>query len=316
MSSQTVFQDILHSKKKIVLTLHQRPDGDSIGSNLALYEALTSLGCQVDLFSIDPVPEVFQFLHNIEKIQTKSPSQILWGDYDLYLALDMSAPDMLGETVSFPKGLKIVVIDHHETNIKWGAENIVDVGEISVSSMLYTLFMENNVVITKEIAEDLLTGLLTDSGFFAYIKTPKPLLIASELMKKGADYGEIIFRIQNQKYAEDLQFLGKALEQIQIIGRVVVLPVSNGIWKSYGKTTDKNYLLTDYVRSIKDTDFGVVIIEEQPGTFRLEFRSRTPGFDVSKIAKKVGGGGHIAAAGARIRQTTMDKTIQQVLNGF
>jgi phosphoesterase RecJ-like protein len=308
------FKELLASPCKCVLTLHRKPDGDSIGSNLALYQLLVLKGFQVDIFSKDPIPETFVFLKNADKVKIKNPTEIVWSQYDLYISLDISSPDMLGEVVAFPESLKIVVIDHHVTNIGWGTENIVDTKNISVASHLYRLLTESDAehFIDKDMATCLLVGLLTDSGFFAYITSPEPLNIAAKLIEKGVNYQDLVFRIQNQKNIEDLTFLSKALDSIRIEKNAVFLPVSNEVWENYGTATDKNHLLTDYIRSIKNTDFGVVIIEEFPVVFRLEFRSRTPGFDVSRIAKKLGGGGHTAAAGATIKDSSFAEIIQKI----
>jgi phosphoesterase RecJ-like protein len=311
---QTI-SDLLTKPSKSILTLHRKPDGDSIGSNLALYHTLIKLGHTVSIYSKDPIPESFSFLSKSQEIQVVTPSKIPWDTYETYWALDMSSPAMLGEHVELPPTLTIINIDHHDSNQQWGAVNRVDPQEVSVASLLYQLFQEENIEIDIDSATCLLTGLLTDSGFFSYIHDAKPLAIAAGLIQKGVAYQDLIFQLQRQKDIRDVQFLGKALEQIKIFKekRFVIIPVSYEVWTKYGVSLDKNYLLTSYIHEVKETDAGVVIIEETRGNYRLEFRSRVKDYDVSRIAKALGGGGHVPAAGAHITAGSMQEAIDAVL---
>jgi phosphoesterase RecJ-like protein len=262
------------------------------------------------------VPEIFRFLKYWDKIQILPPSQIEWNTFERYWCLDISSLGMLGEPVTLPENLQVINIDHHVTNSNWATIILNEPETISTASILYELFKSLNIEITKETAESLMTGLLTDSGFFAHQNDVQTFKLAAELMKYNLDYQNIVFNLQNQIQIEDLRFLSKALEHIKVDKekRVVFIPVPNEIWTQYGVSETKNYLLTDYVRSIKGTDFGVVIIEDTLGSFRLEFRSRLREYDVASLAKKFGGGGHKNASGARTENTSIENVMKEILD--
>ena len=141
-----ILSEIVNNPAKTVLTLHQNPDGDSIGSNLALYRVLQDKGHDVMIYSKDPVSPKFSYLQNIDQIHTIAPSDIHWYEFDRFIALDMGGPEMLGETVLFPDKLDITTIDHHKTNNEWGRKNIVKPHAISTSSVLFEEFSLFNVI--------------------------------------------------------------------------------------------------------------------------------------------------------------------------
>ncbi len=306
----------IQTSQKNVLTLHRRPDGDSIGSNLAFASVLTAAGKDVDIYSIDEVPDYLQFLEGSDKIKVLSPDEIRWGNYDTFWALDMSATDMLGAEVTFPPGLEIVVIDHHKTNEGWGKTNLVDETAVSTTQVLYDLFKAEKISYNQEAAMAMLTGLATDTGFFKFIENGRPLQVGADLIDSHKlKYQTILFNIQQQLNIEDVLFVGAALSFIKVNydKKVALLPIPHKDWINFGAAGQSSHMLTGYISSINGTDLGVIITEERPGEFRLNFRSRDRSYDVSELAKKMGGGGHKNASGAKIKAENIDEAIAMLL---
>lgn len=307
--------DRLRTSKRNVLCLHRRPDGDSIGSCLAMAAVLRTLGQEATIYSLDPVPEYLSFLPGAKDVIVQSPDQIHWHDYTTFWALDMASEKMLGAVVEFPKEVEVIVIDHHQTNVGWGTTNLIRSDEISCSSILYDVLQECKVEIPKEAGFAMLTGLCTDSGFFQHIKDGKPLRDAAQLIDTfGLNYQEITYHIQKQMNIEDILFIGNALALMQVDydRKVAVLPIPYKNWLNFGEAGENTHLLTGYLQSINGTEFGVMVIEEKPGLFRLQFRSRNREFDVAALAAQLGGGGHKNAAGATVEGGTPDDVINRI----
>lgn len=306
----------LNTPGKAILSLHRRADGDSLGSNLALYFVLKAKGHDVTITSIDPVPEFLMFLPSADIVKIQKPSAVRWHDYETFWALDMGAQDMMGEELSFPKELPIINIDHHKTNTNWGTINYVIPDAVSCASVLYELFQENTIEYSKETAFCMLVGLLTDTGFFKYINQGAPLRMAADLMDTHKlDYQSIIFNIMSQLNIEDVIFMGSALAhmRIDVEKKAAILPIPFISDVNYEMVADKTHLLTSYLQSINGTEFGMLIIEKSKGSFRIQLRSRNRDFDVSALAQKLNGGGHKNAAGASVEAATIDEAIAKVL---
>lgn len=309
----------IQSSQKNVLCLHRRPDGDSIGSNLAFASVLKAAGKDVDIYSRDPIPAHLQFLEGSDDIIVQPPAEIRWQNYDTFWALDMSASDMIGDPTPFPPDLDIVVIDHHRTNEGWGKENLVDESAVSCTAVLYDFFEAEKISFDEKAAMALLTGLTTDTGFFIHIFNGRPLKIAGDLIDTyKLNYQQIVFQIQKQLNIEDVLFLGNALSLLTINyeKKAALLPIPYKSWINFGAAGENNYLLTGYLSSLNGTDFGVLLIEEKPGKFRVQFRSRDREFDVAAIAAKLGGGGHKNAAGATVFADTVDEAVNTILSNI
>jgi phosphoesterase RecJ-like protein len=312
----SLFLEKLNTPGKAILSLHRRPDGDSLGSNIALYRVLKAKGHDVTITSIDPVPDFLMFLDDAKSVVVQPPSQVRWHDYQTFWALDMSSVDMIGETVEFPKELDVIVIDHHKTNTNWGKTNIVQPEAVSSTAVLYDIFKQNNIQYDKETAMALLTGLATDTGFFVFINTGGPFQIAGDLIDSHAlDYQKIIFNIMRQMNIEDVVFVGNALSKmiVDYEKKVAIIPMPFESDLHYEKLAQSSYLLTNYLQSINGTELGIMVIEEKKGTFRVQFRSRNREFDVGALAFSLGGGGHKNAAGATIQAESIDQAIKKIL---
>ncbi|MBP9798490.1 bifunctional oligoribonuclease/PAP phosphatase NrnA, partial [Candidatus Woesebacteria bacterium] len=295
------------SKKRCVLTLHINPDPDSIGSNLALAHVLEALGHSVTVYSQDAVSHEFSFLDGFANIHILPVKDIPWKDFDIYWALDMAQADRMGAE-NIPSELTTLVIDHHSSNTGWGTINITQSNQPSTSSILLHIFKELDLSVDAKAAQCLLTGICGDTGFFQYAVNPEVHEDAAYLMKQGADYAQITAELLNNIPLPDLVFMGSALQRATIYPEksCVIIDVPYDIWKAHGESPLKRVFLVRYLSQIKDTKFGVVLSEEQPGKVRVSMRSHGDAYDVGALAAKLGGGGHVRAAGGNLGMSLAD----------
>lgn len=306
--------ELIKKPGKSLLTTHLNPDMDSVASNLALADVLREYGHEVDLISQDELPQM-GFLKGFFDIQQRRVDDLDLAFYDYYWCLDMAEELRSGRTREMPESVTVIDIDHHHGNGLWGKYNYVDEKAASASSLLLRLFQWGGIQIDKDRAQMLLTGIAGDTGFFTY-PTIESFEEAGALMRAGADCIEIRYQVLQQIPAEDVLFLAKALETLKVYPdqRVAVITVSERVWNTFGVQRVKINLVMDYLPSIKGTDFGAVIIEDRPGMLRVRLRTRTPGYDVRRIAQSLGGGGHIAVAGALMDRRPLGEVVQQILD--
>ena len=303
-----------NAPKRSVLTLHINPDPDSIGSNLAMAQILKKLGHSVTIYSQSPVPDEFNFLPGATDIHILPAAEIPWHDCDIFWALDMADADRMGET-EIPSDLTILTIDHHSSNIGWGTINITESTQPSTSSILLHIFKECCFDVDPQTAQCLLTGICGDTGFFHYAMSAEVNEDAAYLMKCGAEYDQITENLLHRIPLEDLIFMGTALQRAKYYKEksCVIIDVPYDIWKAHGESVLKRVLLVHYLSQIKDTDFGVVLSEEAPGKIRVSLRSHGDAYDVGALAQRLGGGGHIRAAGSKL-EMSLDEALKTVLD--
>ena len=305
----------LKRPQKSLLLLHRSPDGDSVGSNLALYHVLKAKGHTVTVYSKDPVPPRLTFVPGAETVEVKSPEEIAFDQYDVYWGVDTAELHMTGSNLTLPENLTSINIDHHISNSNWGTINLVEPTTIAAAEVLFHIFTELKVEITPDIATCLLTGLSTDSGFFRYCRSGTPFTTAAALIEKGAAYQKIVIETSKQYTQADLEYIGKGLEKIQVLPELemCLITISHDIYEAYCSDESRSELLTPYLSSVAGTRFGILVTEKEPGSYRISFRAKDDSIDVSKIAQTLGGGGHKAAAGARIDTTDMETAVEMIL---
>lgn len=308
-------KELLFKPHRAALALHERPDGDSIGSNLALAKVLTQLGSTVQVYSVDTPDPKFSFLTGFDKIIIVPDGKIPWTEFDIFWALDMSSNNRMGEGIIAPQALQTVVIDHHKTNTLWGNHNLVEINA-STTLVLYKLLKQFDLILDNNIASALLTGLSTDTSFFTNDNvTSEVFEVASKLMSLGADFQVISFNINRQLDLREIAFFSYALGQIKIDSerKLAYIAVPNTDWQKHSQSPELYDFMKEYLRSIKGTDLGIMFTEERPGYVRLGLRSRNPDYDVSALAQKFGGGGHKAASGASISGLSLEEVVKKVL---
>lgn len=304
MNKNKVITRIEKNERILVLT-HENPDGDALGSLLALGLALKNLGKKVDLVCPDNIVQPFIFLPNIEQIK----KDFLLGDYELIIILDCGDlrrtgfADRLKEFSQNKK--KIINIDHHPKNDlhRIAAVNLVDYQASSTAEILYHLFKKMEIVIDKNIATCLLCGLYTDTGAFKHSNTSSQVLqIASELLNKGARLKKITENLTNGRSIAALRLWGIALSRIQRHQNL-------GIITSFITQKDiKDCLASHYdlagvvnmINTIPDSKAAILFSETGDGKIKASLRTESDKVDVSRLAKIFGGGGLKKASGFTI----------------
>ena len=316
------FQYYLDTPGNSVLTLHQRPDGDSIGSNLALKNILEEHGHSVQIFSANEVPDSFSFLEGVDEITVQTPTENQFIGFQYYFALDMGDQEMIGaDKITFPADLPVIVIDHHDTNEDWGTDNFVDRQAVSASSVVFEIAQELSVSISEDTATKLLTGLMTDTGFFKFPRGPevsKMFNQTAELIRLGGEYGTILDNLSGKILPEDITFIGESLRGLTIDPehRIAFFPIPNKVWESVGVSLDKIVYVKEYASLVDGTDIGAVLIEEEPGRIKLSLRANEDSVDVTPIAEKLHGGGHKKAAGAMLYDMTLEEAKQAIIDSL
>ncbi|MDD4785284.1 MAG: DHH family phosphoesterase [Candidatus Shapirobacteria bacterium] len=302
--------------KNILLTLHPSPDGDSIGSNLAFFYALSNMGKKVTLISGDSeFPSNFSTLPGADKIIKKNFFDLELSNYDLFIINDIAATQHISrlKEVVFPKNLKTINIDHHFSNKGIADINLIDTSCPSTSQLIFNLFKSNKIKITPDIAACLFIGLYTDTGGFKYSGTTyKTFQIATELTKLYPDFTQLIFDIENNDHPDRLKFLSLILNSIEnyLSDSVAIASLDHQSIKDndLNPTAVSSSDIANLLKSITGWQIGIAVIEYQSNNIKVSFRTRDSSkFDLSQIAAALGGGGHKAAAGLIIKDKSIDE---------
>lgn len=313
--SQIILEEIKNAKR-ILVNCHRGPDADSVGSALAMQKVIENLGLSVDVICPSEIPDDLHFLNKSNNIKIIDYTNFNFSDYELFITLDSSTYGMVSgdKSLELPN-IKIIVIDHHYTNTKFGSLNLVDEKTTSTAELLFKIFEDWDIKFDKDIATDLLTGILGDTGCFQYTGVGKETLqIASKLIDFGAQKDNIVLNIYKTVEFKTVKFWGKIIENMQKDDNFnfVWSAVPNSVYKEFGEDIsakeDASNLLAPIVNN---TDFGLIMVESSLNVLSVSFRSRN-GFDVSKIAQEIGGGGHIVASGAKV-EGKFDEAVEKVL---
>lgn len=303
-------KDVISKAGKILLTCHPHPDADSIGTGLALYEYLTSIGKKVDYIAGDS--GIVPFMKNFplsENILNKNIFDINFSDYDLFLIHDIGSLEMISKKSGFslPEGLNSILIDHHFSNTGFGKLNLICKKAPSTAEIIYLLIKEMGGEITHSMALNLMMGIWTDTGGFQYPLTNTVTFeIATEISKIAPDYPKTLSNILNSLEKADIKYVGMTLGSLKEFadGKLAVTMVTkeelekNGI----GKDNISSHLFINMLKAVSEWGVVATMVEEEAGNMKCSFRTNNPDmFDLTKIATALGGGGHKAAAGANIK---------------
>ena len=315
--SSSILEEIKKADS-ILLNCHRSPDPDSVSSALSLYLILKSLGKEnITIICPDEIPFNCKFLPNAEIIKKVDFNEFDFSKFDLFIIADSGSWNQVtGEEKIVVSSLKKVVIDHHFTNPKFGDLNILDVDAGSCAAVIYKFAMDLGVDIKEELAETLLTGIIADTiSFQTDVIGDSSLSIAEDLIKHGADRNNIIFNLYKSKSLDEIHLMGEMLAKIQVDTgyNFAWVAVSKDLTSKYPQSKEaKSFVAGTFIPSINDTDFGFVL-EETNEYISVSFRSRT-GFDVSKIAEELGGGGHKSASAARLLGLNFEEAVEKVLS--
>ncbi|MDI6740124.1 MAG: bifunctional oligoribonuclease/PAP phosphatase NrnA, partial [Candidatus Edwardsbacteria bacterium] len=287
--------------RKILITSHTNPDGDNIASQLGMALILETLGKRVTILDQDPVPARYHYLPGWEKIESRIEHQAA----TLALVLDCAGIDRIGKTgdIITPATMEIANVDHHISNTGFGQYQYVDPSASSTCELVFRIAQKLGVKLTKEKATILLSGLMTDTGGFRYSgATPGTLRTAAQLAEAGADLTWVAEQLYMQQPANQLRLLGELLASLKVEagGKLAWMAVTQEQLKRHNFNLAESEEFVTYAIAAKGTEVGILFKEQNDGVIRISFRSKGR-IDVNRLAGMFGGGGHVSAAGARIK---------------
>lgn len=291
----------LSQARRVLIGTHEHPDGDALGSALALYHVLCRQGQTVTIYIPDSPPESFAFLPGIDNITTVKPSA---ADFHALVLLDYTQLYRTGLEQEFRQHPLTICIDHHYDNPGQGKHNLVIGQAAATAQILYELFQSVQAPLTADAATCLLTGIFTDTGSFMHDSTtPAILKIAADLMQKGARLSHIAHETYQKKELPALRIWGRALSRILLseqTGAAVSL-LTYDDFKECAATLDDLSGVVSLLNTLPQTKFALLLCEYTPGRIKGSLRSEPhKGMDVSRLAKRLGGGGHKLAAGFEV----------------
>ena len=296
-----IIKDSSKSKNCLVLS-HQNPDGDTLGSMLALGEILKILGHKVDRVISDPVPEVYKFLPFTNLVKIPGDSS-LCEKYEIAFSLDCGSVKRLAQAHKFWKSaITTINIDHHISNEKFGKVNWIEADATSTGQMIFWLAKNANINISGEVATLLYTTLLTDTGCFSNSNTNSEALSwGGELIRLGAEHLNVYRKVFLEKPFKAIKIFGESLGNLNLIenGEIAWTYVSKDILESLSATGEDTEDIADHMMRTKGVKVGVFFREDK-NEIKVSLRSNSE-FDVSKIAIANGGGGHKRASGINIK---------------
>lgn len=291
----------LRDAKNVLIGTHEHPDGDALGSSLALLHALESKGITCTAYIPDAAPDFFEYLPGYERLTTQKPDV---SAFDTVILLDYTQLPRTHIEQEVLSRDRVISIDHHYDNTRKASVNLVVPEAAATAHILFPLILALDIPITQDIATCLLTGIFTDTGSFMHDSvTPEILQISSYLMKKGARLSHIAHETYQKKDLPSLRIWGKALSRISISQATgaSVSVITKEDMEECGATLDDLSGVVSMLNTLPNTSFAMLLVEYEYGKIKGSLRSEPQkGVDVSKIAKRLGGGGHKLASGFEV----------------
>jgi len=295
---------VLREHSKFAVLSHVRPDGDALGSTLALALSLKELGKEVRAWNEEGMLGKYNFLAQAELL-TQPPSAP--EDFDVVVALDTAVQNRLGTTTAAVRHAKLWInIDHHPSNPRYGDLVYIDPTAPATGQILFELLTNQKFPITPEIAENLYAAISTDTGSFQYPNTTaRTFEIAAELVRCGVEVGRISQLLYENFPRRRIELLRELLGTMQFgcDGKLAWFSLSQAAALALGVIPEDNEGLIDHLRATRGV-IAAIFFEELPdGKVRVSMRSKNEAVDVCAICTQFGGGGHVLAAGTRVRGT-------------
>lgn len=301
----------LKKASEVALFSHVSPDGDCIGSMLAVGLALEELGKSVKFYNPDPVPRNLAFLPGASRITAwhegiALPQTLLFVD-----CADLQRASI--DATQIPGQATCLNLDHHVSNENFGHINLVDPEAAASGELAYDLIRELGVPLNEELSENLYTAILTDTGSFQYGNTTaRTHRVAAELMTVGIDFIRIHHEIFDQKPLAQVRLLQRALSSLELFagGQLGMMALSLADYAATGAGDELSEGLVNHVRTIEGVEAAVLLREVEPGKVKVGLRSNL-WLDVNQLASQFGGGGHKRAAGCTI-QASLEEAKSQI----
>ncbi|PZR72299.1 MAG: bifunctional oligoribonuclease/PAP phosphatase NrnA [Chthoniobacterales bacterium] len=305
--TQSTFAEIggvLRAHQRIAVLGHVRPDGDALGSQLALALSLQQLGKDVTVWNEDGLLEKYDFLPGGERL-TKPPGSPQ--DFDVAIALDTATQSRLGTAGEAVRSARTWInVDHHPSNPGYGDLVYIDPVSPATGQILFELIQSEKFPMDAAIAENLFVAISTDTGSFQYPKTTaRTFEIGAELLRWGVDVGRISQLLYENYPRRRTELLRELLGtmRFEANGKIACFGLSLKVAADLKVKPEDNEGLIDHLRAIHGVIVAVFFEELADGKVRVSMRSKSEDVDVSAICQKFGGGGHKLAAGTRVRGT-------------
>ncbi len=303
----------LQNSKNILVVSHANPDGDAMGSLIAMGLSLKAISKNTTLYNESPIPAVYRFLPAVNSVVREVGNQ----NFDTAVVLDCGDLERIGGAVSIVSRIPVIInIDHHVTNAGFGNLQLIDTSACATVEIVYRLIKQLSVCIDENIATSIYTGILTDTGSFRFSNTNKAAFaICEEMVALGVDPYKIARRVYGTYSLGRIKLLNLALDSIEISynGRLSIMTLTQNMLNETRTQPEDVDGLINYARRIEDVKVAALIQEHQNGdgtsetggNYHVSLRSDGT-IDVAEIASLFGGGGHSSAAGFNIESTLPD----------
>jgi phosphoesterase RecJ-like protein len=284
----------IRRRQRFLVASHARPDGDAIGSSLAMALALQQLGKQARVVSRDPVPAQMQGFPGASAIEVTDRVEETG---DAVIVMECGDVERTG-IAGLDRGY-VINIDHHPGNSLFGALNWLDLSAAACGEMVFELIAELGVPLTREIATHVYVAILTDTGAFHYANiTPRTFDICRQCVEAGVNPPEVARRIFDSNNLARLKLYGAVLHRMQLdaSGRIATVAVTEQLARDCGGTYDDTEGLVNLPLTVRDIVAVAFFKESGPGAWRVSMRSKGD-VDVNAVAREFGGGGHVNASG-------------------
>lgn len=292
--------ETIRAHQRFCIVGHVRPDGDCVGSQVGLAMALRNEGKDVCCWNEDVLPQKLAFLDPDKVMQRPSASEA----FDCVIATDAASYQRLGKVGDMILERKVLInIDHHTSNTRYGDINWVSARAPSTGELIYRLLKYGQWAITPRIADCLFAAVSTDTGSFQYPSTrPATFVVAGELVKRGADLGHVCHEIYQSYPLCRVRLLQHVYNNFRLSddNQIAWFWLRKKDYARTGADTSDSEGLIDHIRAIEQVVVACVFEEMDNGAVRISLRSKDEAVDVNKVACQFGGGGHRAAAGARV----------------
>lgn len=306
----------LQEVESVVLIAHLAPDGDTLGSSLALKGLLEQKENIkiLDVILYGDVPDAYSFIKGSQTV-LKHNDSALQKNYDLAIAIDIASADRLGKSDLVFYSAKIkAVIDHHESNPGYGDINVINPCASATGDLIYDLAVKMNLEISPDVATAIYTAILTDTGGFKFANTSaRTFEICSTLVEKGADPHYIYRMCYENRPLTMIKLHSHCALNVKLAegGKVAYSIVTRDLLNQFGATDQHTDGIVEYLRQIDSAEIAILFKETMDGNIKVSFRSKN--FNICKIAEDFKGGGHKLAAGCTVRGFSIDRCINVIL---
>lgn len=314
--------DLIKDSKSFILSTHTQPDGDGIGSQLALYWALKKIGKEVRIINVDDIPKKYDFLDPHHVIETVSNLKKPMGQADIALIFDTNDQELLLNLWPLlEKNCKqISFVDHHpvlERHPLQANEHLIDVEASSTGQIVFNLIKALQIPLDAQIALPIYSSIVFDTNYFRYIRgSPTPHLIVAELLRHNIEPQKIHRHLFGNHSPNKLKFLSRilGLVEYELDGRLALVRVKRADMDELGLENDETRDIIDMIMNVESIEAAILFRDEGKDSFKLSFRSKGL-ITVSHLAENLGGGGHQFASGV-LMKGSFEEIKKNVLAAF